>query len=86
MKLLPTQATPTNTPAGVFISPDSFLHPTVYPNLGEKVGIKWCIIGKGCIVGKGSKLTNVVAMEGVVIGEKYVPIISLSRVYGLMRG
>lgn len=56
----------------MFISPDSFLHSSVYANLGEKVGIKRCIIGKGCFVGKGSKLTNAVIMEGVVIGEKYV--------------
>lgn len=70
LKLLPPQPPPTNTPSGVFISPDSFLHPSVYPNLGEKVGIKRCIIGKSCFVGKGSKLTNAVIMDNVVIGEK----------------
>jgi NDP-sugar pyrophosphorylase family protein len=72
LKHLPPSQTPTNTPAGVFISPDSFLHPSVYGNLGEKVGIKRCVIGRGCVIGKGSKLTNCVLMEGVVLGDKYV--------------
>ena len=61
---------PTNTPPGVFISPDSHLHLSVYPHLGEKVGLKRCIVGKNTRVGKGSKLTNCVVMENVVIGEK----------------
>ncbi|GAA5887990.1 hypothetical protein JCM5296_001522 [Sporobolomyces johnsonii] len=69
LKLLPPSPPPTNTPAGVFISPDSYLHSSVYANLGEKVGIKRCIIGKNCSVGKGSKLMNVVIMDGVVLGE-----------------
>ncbi|KAK4701688.1 translation initiation factor eIF-2B subunit gamma, partial [Phenoliferia sp. Uapishka_3] len=69
LKLLPPAVAATNTPPGVFISPDSFLHPSVYGNLGEKVGLKRCIIGKGSIVGKNSKLTNVVVMENAVIGE-----------------
>ncbi|GAA5984944.1 hypothetical protein JCM5350_000072 [Sporobolomyces pararoseus] len=72
LKLLPPSQTnfiPTFTPPGVFISPDSFLHPTVYTLMGEKVGIKKCIIGKNCQIGKNSKLTNSVLMEGCVIGE-----------------
>ncbi|GAA5932390.1 translation initiation factor eIF2B subunit gamma [Sporobolomyces koalae] len=69
LKLLPPQPAPTSTPPGVFISPDSFLNPTVYEKLGEKVGIKRCIIGKSTTIGKGSKLTNSVIMENVVIGE-----------------
>ncbi|KAL8278894.1 hypothetical protein RQP46_008765 [Phenoliferia psychrophenolica] len=69
LKLLPPSAAATNTPPGVFISPDSFLHSTVYGNLGEKVGLKRCIIGKGSVIGKGSKLTNVVVMENAVVGE-----------------
>ena len=70
LRLVPAGPPPAYTPSGVFISPDSHLHPSVYANLGEKVGVKRCIIGKGCFVGKGSKLTNCVVMEGVVIGEK----------------
>ncbi|GAA6016789.1 hypothetical protein JCM10207_003252 [Rhodosporidiobolus poonsookiae] len=69
LRLLPPQPTPTNTPSGAFISLDSFLHPTVYANMGEKVAIKRCILGKGCHVGKGAKLANCVIMESVVIGE-----------------
>ncbi|GAA5909777.1 translation initiation factor eIF2B subunit gamma [Sporobolomyces salmoneus] len=70
LKLLPAQTTsPTSTPSGVFISPDSFLHPTVYAQLGEKVGIKRCILGKGTAVGRNSKLVNCVLMEGCSIGE-----------------
>ncbi|KAM0745848.1 hypothetical protein T439DRAFT_384561 [Meredithblackwellia eburnea MCA 4105] len=67
--LPPSSFTSTSTPSGVFISTDSFLHPSVYTNLGEKVGIKRCIIGRNCLVGKGSKLTNCVLMDGVVVGE-----------------
>ena len=70
LKLLPPGPPPTNTPPGVFISPDSHLHLSVYPHLGEKVGLKRCIVGKNTRVGKGSKLTNCVVMENVVIGEK----------------
>ncbi|GAA6017907.1 hypothetical protein JCM11491_001211 [Sporobolomyces phaffii] len=69
LKLVPPQPPATSTPSGVFISPDSYLHPTVYGLMGEKVGIKRCIIGKGCQIGKNSKLTNSVIMEGAVIGE-----------------
>ncbi|TNY21105.1 hypothetical protein DMC30DRAFT_446425 [Rhodotorula diobovata] len=69
LRLLPPAPPPTGTPSGVFISPDSHLHPSVYPNLGEKVGIKRCIIGKNTTIGKGSKLTNCVIMESVVVGE-----------------
>ncbi|POY76273.1 hypothetical protein BMF94_0468 [Rhodotorula taiwanensis] len=69
LKLLPASPAPTNTPSGVWISPDSHLHLSVYPNLGEKVAMKRCIVGKNTRVGKGSKLTNCVVMEGVVIGE-----------------
>ncbi|GAA5988886.1 hypothetical protein JCM10908_006211 [Rhodotorula pacifica] len=69
LKLLPPSPAPTNTPPGVFISPDSHLHLSVYPNLGEKVGLKRCIVGKNTRIGKGSKLTNCVVMESVVIGE-----------------
>ncbi|GAA5964035.1 hypothetical protein JCM8115_000877 [Rhodotorula mucilaginosa] len=69
LKLLPPSPPPTNTPSGVFISPDSHLHLSVYPHLGEKVGLKRCIVGKNTRVGKGSKLTNCVVMENVVIGE-----------------
>ncbi|KWU43933.1 hypothetical protein RHOSPDRAFT_34554 [Rhodotorula sp. JG-1b] len=69
LKLLPPGPPPTNTPPGVFISPDSHLHLSVYPHLGEKVGLKRCIVGKNTRVGKGSKLTNCVVMENVVIGE-----------------
>ena len=69
LKHVPASPTPTNSAAGVFISPDSFIHQSVFGNMGEKVGIKRCIIGKGSILGKGSKLTNVVGMENVVIGE-----------------
>lgn len=70
LKLLPPSPAPTNTPSGVWISPDSHLHLSVYPNLGEKVAMKRCIVGKNTSVGKGSKLTNCVIMEAVVIGEK----------------
>lgn len=38
--------------------------------MGEKVGMKRCIVGRNTIVGKGSKLTNCVIMDSVVIGEK----------------
>ncbi|BGP42662.1 Translation initiation factor eIF-2B subunit gamma [Rhodotorula kratochvilovae] len=69
LRLLPPAPPPTGTPSGVFISPDSHLHASVYPNLGEKVGIKRCIIGRNTNIGKGSKLTNCVVMENVVIGE-----------------
>ncbi|GAA6018809.1 hypothetical protein JCM8202_002243 [Rhodotorula sphaerocarpa] len=69
LKLLPPSPAPTNTPSGVWISPDSHLHLSVYPNLGEKVAMKRCIVGKNTSVGKGSKLTNCVIMEAVVIGE-----------------
>ncbi|SCV73422.1 BQ2448_7348 [Microbotryum intermedium] len=69
LKLLPPQPPTTNTPQGVFISPDSWLHSTVNANLGEKVGVKRSIIGKGCFVGKLTKLTNCVLMDGVHIGE-----------------
>ncbi|GJN93592.1 hypothetical protein Rhopal_006649-T1 [Rhodotorula paludigena] len=69
LKLLPPAPPPTSTPAGVFISPDSHLHASVYPLLGEKVGIKRCIVGRNTTIGKGSKLTNCVIMESVVIGE-----------------
>ncbi|GAA5950092.1 hypothetical protein JCM3765_004193 [Sporobolomyces pararoseus] len=72
LKLLPSSQTsfvPNSTPTGVFISPDSFLHPTVYNLMGEKVGIKKCIIGSKCLIGKNSKLTNSVLMEGCIIGE-----------------
>lgn len=69
LKLLPPSPPPTNTPPGVFISPDSHLHSSVYPHLGEKVGLKRCIVGKNTRVGKGSKLTSCVVMENVVIGE-----------------
>lgn len=60
----------------VGVSADSFLHPTVLTNLGDRVGIKRSIIGKGCIIARGSKLNNVVMMEGVVIGEKFVVSVS----------
>ncbi|GAA5900901.1 hypothetical protein JCM6882_005972 [Rhodosporidiobolus microsporus] len=69
LRLLPPSPPPTNTPAGVFISPDSFLHPSAYGLMGEKVGVKRCIVGKNCAVGKGSKLTNCVIMDSVVVGE-----------------
>ncbi|GAA5869760.1 hypothetical protein JCM16303_001785 [Sporobolomyces ruberrimus] len=69
LKLLPPQPPPTSTPSGVFISPDSYLHPTVYTVMGEKVGVKRCIIGKNSSIGKGTKLTNSVIMENAVIGE-----------------
>ncbi|GAA5853675.1 hypothetical protein JCM8547_007409 [Rhodosporidiobolus lusitaniae] len=69
LRLLPPSPPPTNTPSGVFISPDSYLHSSVYGAMGEKVGVKRCIIGKNTAVGKGSKLTNCVIMEGAVIGE-----------------
>lgn len=48
----------------------------MYPLLGEKVGIKRCIVGRNTTIGKGSKLTNCVIMESVVIGEKCVLIAS----------
>lgn len=44
----------------------------MYAGLGEKVGLKRCVIGRGCTVGKGSKLIGVVLMEDVVVGEKCV--------------
>ncbi|GAA5821492.1 hypothetical protein JCM10212_001489, partial [Sporobolomyces blumeae] len=69
LKLLPPAPPPTSTPSGVFISPDSYLHSSAYPTLGEKVGIKRCIIGKGGSIGKGAKLTGCTIMDGVVIGE-----------------
>jgi translation initiation factor eIF-2B subunit gamma len=72
LKLLPPAPASSSSsplPPGVFISPDSLVPTSVYFNLGEKVGIKRCIIGKGCVIGRGSKLTGVIAMEGVVIGE-----------------
>ncbi|GAA5821778.1 hypothetical protein JCM3770_000140 [Rhodotorula araucariae] len=69
LRLLPPAPPPTGTPSGVFISPDSHLHASVYSNLGEKVGLKRCIVGRNTAIGKGSKLTNCVVMEGVVIGE-----------------
>ncbi|GAA5912766.1 hypothetical protein JCM8208_004065 [Rhodotorula glutinis] len=69
LRLLPPSPAPTGTPSGVFISPDSHLHPSVYAQLGEKVGIKRCIVGRGTTIGKGSKLTNCVLMENVVVGE-----------------
>ncbi|GAA6033252.1 hypothetical protein JCM8097_003017 [Rhodosporidiobolus ruineniae] len=69
LRLLPPSPPPTNTPSGVFISPDSFLHPSVFGNMGEKVAVKRCIVGKGCHIGKGSKLANCVIMDSVVVGE-----------------
>ncbi|KDE04689.1 hypothetical protein MVLG_04912 [Microbotryum lychnidis-dioicae p1A1 Lamole] len=69
LKLLPAQPPATNTPQGVFISPDSWLHSSVHANLGEKVGVKRSIIGRGCFVGRLTKLTNCVLMDGVHIGE-----------------
>ncbi|SCZ95226.1 BZ3500_MvSof-1268-A1-R1_Chr11-2g03368 [Microbotryum saponariae] len=69
LKLLPPQPPATNTPQGVFISPDSWLHSSVHANLGEKVGVKRSIIGRGCFVGRLTKLTNCVLMDGVHIGE-----------------
>ncbi|GAA5948354.1 hypothetical protein JCM3775_001556, partial [Rhodotorula graminis] len=69
LRLLPPAPAPTGTPSGVFISPDSHLHASVYAQLGEKVGIKRCIVGRGTVIGKGSKLTNCVLMENVVVGD-----------------
>ncbi|GAA5972526.1 hypothetical protein JCM11641_001884 [Rhodosporidiobolus odoratus] len=69
LRLLPPAPPATNTPSGVFISPDSLVHPSVLANVGEKVGVKRCIIGRNCSIGKGSKLTNCVIMESAVIGE-----------------
>ena len=40
--------------------------------MGEKVGLKRCIVGKGCWIGKGSKLTGCVLMKGCRVGEGYV--------------
>ncbi|GAA5821791.1 hypothetical protein JCM11251_001026 [Rhodosporidiobolus azoricus] len=68
LRLLPPAPPPTNTPTGAFIN-DSFLHPSVYGAMGEKVAVKRCIVGKNCQVGKGSKLTSCVIMDSVVIGE-----------------
>lgn len=72
LRLVPPAPAPTGTPSGVFISPDSHLHPSVYAHLGEKVGIKRCIVGRNTAIGRGSKLTNCVLMENVVVGEKCV--------------
>ncbi|KAK4055043.1 Translation initiation factor eIF-2B subunit gamma [Microbotryomycetes sp. JL221] len=69
LKLLPPAPPPTNTPSGVFVSPDSHVHSSAFTNMGEKVGIKRCIIGKNCHIGKGTKLTNVVIMDNVHLGE-----------------
>ena len=77
LRLVPPAPAPTGTPSGVFISPDSHLHPSVYAHLGEKVGIKRCIVGRNTAIGRGSKLTNCVLMENVVVGEKCV-LLSLS--------
>jgi len=86
LRLVPAGPPPAYTPSGVFISPDSHLHASVYANLGEKVGVKRCIIGKGCFVGKGTKLTNCVVMEGVVIGDKSVDLLGrVPDTQGLMR-
>lgn len=70
VKIATPYPAPTNTPQGVFISPDCFIHPSAYDNLGEKVGIKRSIVGQRCIIGKGSKLTNTILMDAVVLGEK----------------
>ena len=70
--LLPPPTTTPLTPSGVFISTDTFLHPSAYEHMGEKVGLKRCIVGKGCWIGKGSKLTGCLLMEGCRVGEGYV--------------
>ncbi|KAM0791749.1 hypothetical protein ACM66B_004016 [Microbotryomycetes sp. NB124-2] len=69
LKLLPPNPPPSNTPSGVFVSPDSHVHASAFTNMGEKVGIKRCIVGKNCHIGKGTKLTNVVLMDNVHLGE-----------------
>ncbi|KAK4050652.1 Translation initiation factor eIF-2B subunit gamma [Microbotryomycetes sp. JL201] len=69
LKLLPPNPPPSNTPSGVFVSADSHVHASAFNNMGEKVGIKRCIVGKNCHIGKGTKLTNVVMMDNVHLGE-----------------
>lgn len=50
------------------ISSDSLVES--YTRVGERTTIKRSVIGRGCSIGKNVKLTGLVVMDGVRIGDK----------------